>query len=408
MAQRKFRAAEFQFTGPAGQTMPRKVSGPKKNGQMYVTIVGKQHQLGSWKFPDLVRENYWRLIADKLAGDDSPVVLAAGLTVYELAESYVEWSASAYVKRGEPTSTLKVIRAALKRFLPQFGYQPANEVRQFAFAQYCGYLLKQVEAGDLVGNVANKYRKITIAMFTWGANRGLVSPNVWQEMDAAPTIGRRDRVKMHGIVDGVPEGIVRDTLKHLPRHFASQIELMAWSAARPQEARCLRTRDVHEDDPLLSVAVRTQLQRLDTPIWVYRVAPEYNKTEHHDDRGPRVILLPPEAQKAVEPWLDIEQQEHYAFSPLHTRPQHENTLRTAIKRVCKKHDIPRWAPNQLRHRAATRLAQAYGIEMTRVLLGHANVATTRIYVDKDVVPREDYDSVALALAGVVPNQSLQG
>jgi site-specific recombinase XerC len=45
--------------------------------------------------------------------------------------------------------------------------------------------------------------------------------------------------------------------------------------------------------------------------------------------------------------------------------------------------IPRWFPNQLRHNFATRMRKEFGLEVTRVLLGHTSVATSEIYAERD-------------------------
>ena len=43
----------------------------------------------------------------------------------------------------------------------------------------------------------------------------------------------------------------------------------------------------------------------------------------------------------------------------------------------------RWTPNQLRHTAATVLRRAFGIEATRVVLGHTSSVVTEIYAALD-------------------------
>ena len=45
--------------------------------------------------------------------------------------------------------------------------------------------------------------------------------------------------------------------------------------------------------------------------------------------------------------------------------------------------MPGWAPNQLRHNAATRIRAAYGIEAARIILGHSSAVTSEIYAEID-------------------------
>jgi hypothetical protein len=42
-----------------------------------------------------------------------------------------------------------------------------------------------------------------------------------------------------------------------------------------------------------------------------------------------------------------------------------------------------WHPNQLRHNAATRLRKEFGVELARIILGHATAFTTEIYAEAD-------------------------
>ncbi len=55
----------------------------------------------------------------------------------------------------------------------------------------------------------------------------------------------------------------------------------------------------------------------------------------------------------------------------------------AVRYGCKKAGVAPWHPPQLRHSAATRLRKEYGIEVARVVLGHASALTTEIYAEAD-------------------------
>ena len=64
----------------------------------------------------------------------------------------------------------------------------------------------------------------------------------------------------------------------------------------------------------------------------------------------------------------------------------------AIRKACKRAGVTSWAPNRLRHNAATRLRKEYGAEIARIILGHANLSTTEIYAERDI------ESAARAMA----------
>ncbi len=157
-------------------------------------------------------------------------------------------------------------------------------------------------------------------------------------------------------------------------------------------------------------------------MWAYR--PRRHKTAHHG-KG-RVILIGPRAQKVLEPLLKDLAGDEYVFSPAldealrqaerrtnrktplwpshlqrlnakrkaePKRPKRQRydaaSYRRAIKRACKAASTRPWAPNQLRHTAATRIRRRFGIELARIILGHATAFTTEIYAEADHTKARD-------------------
>ena len=45
--------------------------------------------------------------------------------------------------------------------------------------------------------------------------------------------------------------------------------------------------------------------------------------------------------------------------------------------------IPSWHPHQLRHNAATRLRKEFDLDTARAVLGHASMAITEVYAERD-------------------------
>jgi len=147
-------------------------------------------------------------------------------------------------------------------------------------------------------------------------------------------------------------------------------------------------------------------------IWEYR--PHTHKGEHHERE--RVVYLGPHAQEIVKPWLKPDLYA-YLFSPHEAKAWYQaqraknrrtpkpkrprecqrkrnpkrvpgnryttNAYDHAISRACERAGVPSWAPNQLRHNAATRIRAAYGIEAARIILGHSSAATSEIYAEAD-------------------------
>src|SRR5262249_4128319 len=55
--------------------------------------------------------------------------------------------------------------------------------------------------------------------------------------------------------------------------------------------------------------------------------------------------------------------------------------RAELRRWRKAH---RWHPHQLRHNAATVLRKGYGIEVAKIILGHATLSATQVYAERDL------------------------
>jgi integrase len=60
------------------------------------------------------------------------------------------------------------------------------------------------------------------------------------------------------------------------------------------------------------------------------------------------------------------------------------SYRQAIVRACRRAGVPAWTPRQLRHTAATRIRDRFGVEAAQVVLGHAQLDTTELYAAKSL------------------------
>lgn len=60
-----------------------------------------------------------------------------------------------------------------------------------------------------------------------------------------------------------------------------------------------------------------------------------------------------------------------------------DSLGKAVRKACRKAGIPEWSPNQLRHAAGTAFRAEFGIEASRVMLGHSSAVTSEIYSEAD-------------------------
>lgn len=148
-------------------------------------------------------------------------------------------------------------------------------------------------------------------------------------------------------------------------------------------------------------------------VWVFR--PSSHKTEHHGRE--RSIYIGPRAQAILLGYLardpesccfqprDSEarrrERQHaervtpigYGNRPGTNRKREPHTAagaryttssyRRAIQRACDRVGVPRWAPNRLRHAAATEVRAKFGLEAAQIVLGHAGADVTQVYAERD-------------------------
>jgi integrase len=173
------------------------------------------------------------------------------------------------------------------------------------------------------------------------------------------------------------------------------IELQRLTGMRPGEVVLMRTGDLD----------------MSGEVWVY--TPSRHKTEHHDKK--RQVLIGPKGQEVLRPWLKADR-EAYLFSPAEAMRERRAELRArrrtrvqpsqrdrskarprkapgdrytvasyrkAIQDACRKTGVVRWHPHQLRHTAATEIRKQFGLEASRIVLGHEDVRATQLYAEED-------------------------
>ena len=118
----------------------------------------------------------------------------------------------------------------------------------------------------------------------------------------------------------------------------------------------------------------------------------------HRDRH-RVIVIGPKAQKILAKHL-LRDESEFCFLRKCRAPFKRLHYSQHINRACdkafpapkgmeggelkawqKKH---RWAPNRLRHSAATEIRKAHGLEAAQVVAGHSSADVTQIYAERDL------------------------
>jgi len=384
----------------------------KASEQAVVNIGGTDHYLGPHGTKASLAE-YDRLIAEWMAnGRQLNITSDAGLTVAELIKRYRQHVIVHYVKNDRPTSEQHDIAMALRfvrqlyadRLVTEFGPLALKAVR-----------LKLVEAGYARTTINQSVHRIR-RMFRWGVENELVPPSILQALEAVSGLlkGKTEAHETQPIAP-VSDAVVNTTLPYLPAVVADMVRFQRLTGCRPQEVCLIRPCDV------------------DTSGDVWSYVPAEHKTEHHGKR--RTILIGPRAQDVLRPYL-LRPSEAYCFCPadserkrLALRHEARRTplnygnrpgtnrirrkskrkpgerydtagYRRSIDRACDRAFPPpedstpeqaytwkiehRWAPNRLRHTAATELRKRFGLEAAQVVLGHRMADVTQIYAERDL------------------------
>jgi integrase len=170
--------------------------------------------------------------------------------------------------------------------------------------------------------------------------------------------------------------LVQATLPFLPKLIQSLVLVLYHSGARVGEIAKLTTGQIDMTcDP-----------------WI--VVPDRHKTAHKNKS--RQILLGPLAQKALKPWLLPDQPDEPIFSPLRVDPRQEkrqgqrlpgrfygrSSLQQILRRGIARASVESWSLGMIRHNAAVRFADEFGLEVTRQLLGHTSIEMSRHYASE--------------------------
>jgi integrase len=374
-----------------------------------VTIAGKHIYLGPYGSPES-KAKYREVIAEYLGAppplkpikrrpvvepaddDDEPVSIA------ELIEGYHAHTESYYVKAGRQTTEVGLIRRALRTLGEMFGLTLAAAFGPLALKEVREQFINEGFSRSGV----NRNIGLIKQMFKLATENELIPPSVFQGLSAVAGLKKgRSQAKETSPVKPVPADHIDAVLPHLSPQVAAMVQLQRLTGMRPSEVCQMRSCDINTEGE----------------IWEYR--PQSWKTEHHSKS--RVIMLGPRAQQVLRPWLRLVLDE-YLFQPAEAeearrkaqraarkckvyasqerarqqakrrkqrrsfRPHYCNwSYNGAIKRACMKAGVPPWSANQLRHAAATLVRREFGIEVAQAVLGHSDVGTTAIYVERDAV-----------------------
>jgi len=346
----------------ANSTKPPSYRLHKASGQAVVTINRRDHYLGVYGTPDS-RLYYERLITAWMQGDATPArepESSNGITVAEVCAQYLRWAVGYYVKDGKPTTELTNVKRAIKALRETYASLPAKE--------FSPLKLKTVRERFITDGLSrvncNRYTSIVARIFRYGVENELVPPDVAHGLEAVKTLakGRCEAPETDPVLP-VDQDAIDATLPFLNLQYQAMVKIQLLLACRPGELVSMRPREID----------RSQA------VWVYR--PRLHKTMHKGKD--RIIPIGPRARLLLAPWLP-DDPDQFVFRSQRRGCVTAPTYALAIHRACEKAGIEAWNPNQLRHSGATRIRQQASLDAAQVILGHSTLATTQVYVEKNL------------------------
>lgn len=380
----------------------------KPSGRVRVRIGGREVWLGKQWSPE-AEEAYRRIVTDFLTAGSATTPLSpssgSGLLISELVVGYFAHSECYYVKDGQPTSEVHILRGTLKLLRELYGSTLAADFGPLKLKAVREAMVRKRWCRSSVNQRISRVKRL----FKWAAENELVPASVHHGLSAVAGLRQgRTEAKESAPVMPVDEAEVNEILPYVSRHVRDMIRLQCYTGMRPGEVCSLRPSHVSRDGE----------------VWEYR--PPSHKTQHHGRE--RVVFIGPKAQQVLGSYLDDRAAEAFCFSPREaeaeriaamrakrktrvqpsqqnrrkTKPQRQpgerytvEAYRQAIQRGCetvtkaRKKQNPNalplitWKPNQLRHTAATMIRKTYGLEAAQITLGHAKGDITQLYAERD-------------------------
>jgi integrase len=367
----------------------------RATGQAIVTLNGRDFYLGLHD-SKASRIEYDRLISEWLQQGRQirPAAADSELSVVELIAAYLHFAKRYYRKNNRPTSEQASIRCALRFVKQLYGRKSCSEFGPIALQVVVQHM---IDAGLSRGTVNQNAGRIK-RMFKWGVSQELIPASCSQALGTVGGLRKgRSEAREMAPVRPVEDSIVDATLPHLPAVVGDMVRLQRLTGMRPNEVCLLRPLDLDRS----------------ADVWTYR--PEAHKTEHHDKQ--RSIYIGPAGQGILLSYLARDPAAHcfrpcdseakrraaqhaarvvpiqYGNKPGRNRKRQPkrkpgerytvDSYRRAIHRGCDKAKVGRWAPNRLRHTAATEIRRSFGLEAAQIVLGHSKADVTQVYAERD-------------------------
>ena len=169
---------------PARSAVVPKYCLHKPSGRPYVRIRGKVVYVGEYGTDDSKQE-YGRVVAEFAARPALPLQQADDkFTVVELSAAYWDYAQSYYVRNGQSTSQVHIIRQALRAIKELYGQIPAADVGPLALQAVQSQLISRNLARKTINHFCGTIKRL----FKWGVSQQLVPVAVYQALLTVPGV----------------------------------------------------------------------------------------------------------------------------------------------------------------------------------------------------------------------------
>lgn len=408
----------------------------KASGQAVVELNRRTVYLGQYGSPESKAE-YDRAVAEwqlngRHASDNS-----SSPTIARVIEQYLEFATGYYVKNGKPTTTIQHVQDALKPLARLYAPTSADKFGPLALK---AVRERMMERGRWCRGSINKAIAIIVRMFKWAAENEIVPASVFQALKTVAGLRKgRSAARDTAPVRPVPTAFVDAVLANVSRTVRSMIEVQLLTGMRPGEIVLMRGCDLdtsgrvwtytpqshktehHGKDRPISIGPKAQAivrEFLKPDIAAYLFDPvEAERDRRAEQRRIRVTPMnegnrPGSNRKQKPAWRPGD---HYtvasyrraidrgcddAFPPpehlarrqvqgtLHRRWESKKEWKARLgekqwRELREWQTSHRWAPNRLRHTAATFIRKEFGLDAARAILGHSSPAVTEVYAELD-------------------------
>lgn len=318
----------------------------KPSNQDRVIWDGKTYYLGIHDTPESLA-NYAKILASIASTGFAVPPEPESVSVEELAKRYLVSTKKEFPPESKEP---KAIAIAINEFVRTHGNVKASKFTASMLIEFRDNLAQN---GKSVRTINMKHNYI-LNMFRWASVHQFIAANVWHLLQSVKKIKPgRTSAKQPRKVSSVEWSHV-EAIKHLVPERTWDIICLQWhTGMRSGEVLGMTPREIKNG--------------------VYRPSKHKNAWRGHV----REIYLGPQARKIVEKYAAGLKPNEKLFGTLRN-----DSYGGSIAKACRRAGIPHWHPHQLRHAAATRIRERFGLDGSQVVLGHACAKTTEIYAEK--------------------------